>query len=316
MQYWEDVSQVPADWPASVVAIGVFDGVHRGHRELVRTAIGYAARSGMPCVILTFDPSPVEVVGFGDPPTRVSTLRQRVELLEKLGVDAVAVLQFTEEVAQQPAEQFAGSVLSDQLHAGVVVVGDNFRFGHRARGDTTLLSELGRDLGFDVVAVHLMSVDNDHAALSSSVIRGLVAAGDVAAAARCLARPHRVEGEVVRGDGRGSQLGFPTANVDFTPNAAIPGDGVYAGRLVLDPYGPGHQVLPAAISVGTNPTFDGAERRVEAFAYDADDLDLYGRYVALDFVAKIREQQKFADEQELIVAVERDVDHARVLLGG
>jgi len=312
---WDDTTVVPDDWPASVVAIGVFDGVHRGHRELIRHAVDVARVDGMPCVVLTFSPSPAEVLGHGDPPPRLATLKQRLRLIETLGVDSVCVLGFNREVAALSPSQFAGSVLSDQLHAANVIVGENFRFGYKARGDVGLLSILGRDLNFDVEGMHLLRSETLSVPVSSTLIRKLVASGDVAAAARSLVRPHRVEGIVVQGDGRGTGLGIPTANLEPTPYPAFPADGVYAGRIELDPYGDKRESLCAAISVGTNPTFDGVERRVEAYAYDAEGLSLYDQHIAVDFAARIRDQEKFNTPEAMVDAVKLDVVKARALLG-
>ena len=316
MQVWEDVSEVPSDWPASVVTIGAFDGVHKGHRQLIRTAVNRAKVAGLPSLVLTFSPNPAEVVGHGEPPVRISTLQQRLRLISELGPDATAVIKFSEEVAALTPSQFAGSMLSDRLHAALVVIGENFRFGHKARGDVTLLRQLGGPLGFTVEAVHLLRSVSAGQPISSTLIRKYVAEGDVSAASRALVRPHRVEGVVVAGDGRGHELGFPTANVQHTPRAAIPADGIYAGRMVIDPYGPDRESLPAAISIGTNPTFDGVQRRVESFAYDADNLSLYDKHIAVDFVARIRDQERFPDSAALVTAVERDIDHSRAILGG
>lgn len=312
---WDAVEAVPTDWPASVVTIGVFDGVHRGHRELIRTAVQRAAVRGIPAVVLTFWPNPAEVVRPGEPPARLATLDQRLALLAELGADAVLVLPFTHEQAQATPEQFAGRVLSDCLGAAEIVVGENFRFGHRARGDVRLLTEIGQRLAFDVLPLHLLNTNRVGEPVSSTMIRKLVAEGEVAAAARALARPHRVEGVVVRGEGRGAPLGFPTANLAPTPFPAIPADGVYAGRIVVDPYGQ-PEVYSAAISVGTNPTFDDViERRVEAWAYDGGHLDLYDRPIAVDFAAHVRGQQKFDSEESLVAAVNADVVEIRKILG-
>ena len=316
MQIWNDVAEVPDDWPACVVTVGVFDGVHRGHRELIRHAVTRAKVLGVPSAVLTFWPNPAEVVKPGDPPARICTLEQRLSLIEELGVDAALVLSFTEEFAQATPEFFAGSVLSDALAAAEVVVGENFRFGHRARGDVAMLESLGERLAFTVECVHLVTRDEAGTPISSSLIRKEIAAGDIAAASRALARPHRVEGTVVRGAGRGASLGFPTANLALTPFPALPPDGVYAGRLVLDPAGEA-RIVAAAVSVGTNPTFDEViERRVEAWAYDVEGLDLYEQHVALELVDRIRDQEKFASEQKLVDAVAADVLAIRAILGG
>lgn len=316
MQVWDDLGPVPEDWPASVVAIGVFDGVHRGHRELIRTAVQKAAVLGMPAVVLTFSPNPAEVLGHGTPPARLSTLEQRLRLFESLGVSATYVMSFNKEVSALAPSQFAGSFLSDKLHTALVVVGENFRFGYKARGDVTMLASLGESLGFKVDPVYLLKSQSLDQTISSTLIRTLVADGDVATAARALVRPHRMEGVVVRGDGRGRELGFPTANLDPTPNPAYPADGVYAGRILVDPYSEDPKAYCAAISVGTNPTFEGVERRVESWAYDETGLDLYDRNIAVDFVARIRGQEKFSDVAALIKAVEADAEQARTLLGG
>lgn len=315
MLIWNDVDAVPTDWPASVVTIGVFDGVHRGHRELIRTAVQRAAVLGVPSVVLTFWPNPAEILKAGDPPARLATLEQRLELIAELGIDAVLVLPFTPEQALATPEQFAGRILSDCLGAAEVVVGENFRFGHRARGDVRLLAKIGESLAFDVFPLHLLTADRAGEPISSTIIRQLVAEGDVAAASRALARPHRLEGTVVSGDGRGTDLGFPTANLSPTPFPAIPADGVYAGRIVMDPYGDA-EVHSAAISIGTNPTFDDVvDRRIEAWAYDAGDLDLYDKPLAIDFAAKLRDQVRFRSEQELTDAVATDVAAIRQILG-
>lgn len=315
MLIWNDVDAVPMDWPASVVTIGVFDGVHRGHRELIRHAVSRAAVLGVPSVVLTFWPNPAEVLRAGDPPARLATLEQRLALIAELGVDATLVLPFSTELSQATPEQFAGRILSDCLGAAEVVVGQNFRFGHRARGDVRLLEQIGQTLSFNVIPLDLLTTDAAGDPISSTMIRQLVAEGDVAAAARALARPHRVEGTVVSGDGRGATLGFPTANLSMTPFPAVPADGVYAGRIVIDPYGEA-DVHSAAISIGTNPTFDDVvDHRVEAWAYDSGELALYDRPLAIDFAARIRGQVKFRSEDELAAAVADDALAIRQILG-
>jgi riboflavin kinase/FMN adenylyltransferase len=312
---WNDVDAVPTDWPASVVTIGVFDGVHRGHRELIRHAVSRAAVLGVPSVVLTFWPNPAEILRAGDPPARLATLEQRLALIAELGVDATLVLPFSAELSQATPEQFAGRILSDCLGAAEVVVGENFRFGHRARGDVRLLEQIGQTLSFNVIPLNLLTTDAAGDPVSSTMIRQLVAEGDVAAAARALARPHRVEGTVVSGDGRGATLGFPTANLSMTPFPAVPADGVYAGRIVVDPYGEA-EVHSAAISIGTNPTFeDVVDHRVEAWAYDGGELDLYDRPLAIDFAARVRGQVKFRSEDELAAAVAADAVAIRQILG-
>ena len=243
-------------WGRSVVTIGVFDGVHRGHQRIVQRAAGLAAGLGLPVAVVTFDPHPDEVVRPGTHPPFLATARRRAELLAGLGVDAVLLLPFTLEFSRLGPDEFVQAVLVDRLHAARVVVGENFRFGHRAAGDVALLGELGEKYDFTAEGVTLLA--DEGATISSSGIRQRLAAGDVAAAARDLGRPHRVDGVVVRGQHRGRALGFPTANLDTLPHTAIPADGVYAGWLAsLGADGREQEHWPAAISIGTNPTFDG-----------------------------------------------------------
>ncbi len=315
MKIWDDLSEVPNDWPESVVTIGVFDGVHRGHRELIRRAVNRARVLEVPSVVLTFWPNPAEVVKRGDPPARLSTLEQRLRLFAELGVSATLVLPFTPELSQASPEMFAGNIVAEGLRAAEVIVGENFRFGHRARGDVAMMTEVGKRLGINVQGVHLLTADRDGDAISSTLIRRQVAEGQIAAANRALARPHRVEGIVVAGEGRGREMGFPTANLATTPYAAVPADGVYAGRIVVDPYGDA-KVHRAAISVGTNPTFDeDITRRVEAWAYEEDDLELYDVPVAVDFAELIRGQEKFSSTEELVAAVDADVAKIKTVMG-
>lgn len=313
MQRWQGLDDVPADQVRSVVSIGVFDGVHRGHRAIISRAVQRARTIGAPTVVLTFDPHPSEVVRPGTHPPLLSTIDQRCALLAELGVDAVCVLAFTHDLAALSPEAFVEDVIVARFRAAAVVVGANFRFGHRAAGDTETLAELGAVHGFVVDAEPLVA--GDGGVWSSTYVRGLVGAGDVASARASLGRPHRVEGSVVHGDKRGRGLGYPTANLATTPHAAIPSDGVYAAHVVVAPYTSLEQSFPAAISVGTNPTFDGVERRVEAYVLDRDDLELYGAHVAIDFVARIRGQEKFDDIAALVARMAVDVDEARRLVG-
>ncbi len=313
MYRWQGLHDIPADWGRSVVTIGVFDGVHRGHRLIVARAAEIATGLGLPLVVVTFDPHPDEVVRPGSHPPLLCTPRYRAELLGTLGADAVCVLPFTYEFSQLPAEEFVRTVLVDGLHAAAVVIGENFRFGHKAAGNVALLGELGEKYEFSAEGVPLLA--DDGGTVTSSRIRDLLAAGEVAAAARQLCRPHRVEGIVVRGHQRGRALGFPTANAEPPPYTATPADGVYAGWLAsLDTDGSEVERWPAAISVGTNPTFDETERTVEAYALDRDDLDLYGVHVAIEFADLIRGQARFGSVGELIAQMRQDVDAAREML--
>jgi riboflavin kinase/FMN adenylyltransferase len=310
---WQGLQNVPANWGRSVVTIGVFDGVHRGHRLIVARAVDLAATMGLPLVVVTFDPHPDEVVRPGSHPPLLCTPRFRMQLLGKVGADAVCMLPFTREFSQLPAEEFVRTVLVDGLHAAAVVIGENFRFGHKAAGNVTLLAELGEKYEFTAEGVTLLT--DEGVTISSSQIRDLLAVGEVEAAARELCRPHRVEGVVVRGQQRGRALGFPTANAEPPPNTAIPADGIYAGWLAsLDTEGTELERWPAAISVGTNPTFDGSDRTVEAYALDRDDLDLYGVHVAVEFAERIRGQVRFDSVDDLVTQMHQDVVAARQIL--
>jgi len=313
MQRWHGLHDVPAQWGRSVVTIGEFDGVHRGHQRIVSRARTAAAELGLPVVVVTFDPHPDEVVRPGSHPPLLCTAPRRSQLLADLGVDAVCVLPFTLEFSRLGPDEFVRAVLVERLHAARVVVGDDFRFGHKAAGDVALLAELGEKYDFTAEGVPLLTENG--VKISSTGIRAMLAAGDVAGAAHDLGRPHRVEGVVVRGQQRGRALGFPTANLETLPHTAIPADGVYAGWLSsLNSAGAETQRWPAAISVGTNPTFDGRFRTVEAYALDRDDLDLYGTHVALDFVARLRATLKFSSVDDLVAQMHLDVDDARRLL--
>ncbi|MFI1522589.1 bifunctional riboflavin kinase/FAD synthetase [Kitasatospora cineracea] len=310
MQRWHGLEEIPGDWGRSVVTIGSFDGVHRGHQLIVNRVVELAGELGAKSVVVTFDPHPSEVVRPGTHPPLLAPQPRRAELVEQLGVDAVLVLPFTAEFSQESPEYFVRSVLVDALHAKAVVEGPNFRFGHRAAGNVELLAELGRadDFTVEVVDLQVRGAAGDGEPFSSSLCRRLVAAGDMAGVAEILGRPHRVEGEVVRGAQRGRELGYPTANVDTVPYSAIPADGVYAGWLTAD-----GETMPAAISVGTNPTFDGTARTVEAYAIDRVGLDLYGQHVAVDFLAWLRGMEKFDSIDALLERMAEDVKRAREL---
>jgi riboflavin kinase / FMN adenylyltransferase len=307
VQRWRGLDDVPPGWGPSTVTIGVFDGVHRGHRAIIERAVARARERGTRSVVVTFDPHPSEIVRPGTQPAVLTTLARRAELVEELGVDALLVLPFTPELSRLDPAGFVTKVLVDRLNAADVVVGENFRFGHRAAGTIDTLRELGTAAGFTAEGVGLVGSGKP---VSSTRVRDAVAGGDVAAATELLGRPHRVEGVVVHGDHRGRELGFPTANLAAPPLTAVPADGVYAGWLVR---GTGER-LPTAISVGTNPTFDGAVRRVEAYVLDRTDLDLYDEHVALDLVARLRPTLRFDGVAALVEQMSRDVEQVRGVL--
>ncbi|MET9549737.1 bifunctional riboflavin kinase/FAD synthetase [Streptomyces sp. NPDC006627] len=311
MQRWRGLEDIPQDWGRSVVTIGSYDGVHRGHQLIIGRAVERARQLGVPAVVVTFDPHPSEVVRPGSHPPLLAPHHRRAELMAGLGVDAVLILPFTTEFSKLSPADFVVKVLVDKLHARVVVEGPNFRFGHKAAGNVDLLAELGRtyDYEVDVIDLYVTGEAGGGRPFSSTLTRSLVAEGDMAGAAEILGRPHRVEGVVVRGAQRGRELGFPTANVETLPHTAIPADGVYAGWLHVE-----GEAMPAAISVGTNPQFDGTERTVEAYAIDRVGLDLYGLHVAVDFLAFVRGQAKFDSVEALLVAIADDVKRCRALI--
>jgi len=309
---WYGLDEVPADWGPCVVTIGVFDGVHRGHQGIVERAAEAGRELGLPVVAITFDPHPDEVVRPGSHPPFLCSARRRAELLAGLGADAVCVLPFTLEFSRLDPDEFVRTVLVERLHAALVVVGEDFRFGHKAAGDVALLAKLGEKYDFSTEGLPLLG--DDGAPISSTSIRHLLEEGDVAAAAEALGRPHRVEGVVVRGHQRGRALGFPTANLETPPHTAIPADGIYAGWLAsLDEDGRETERWPAAISIGTNPTFGEGERSVEAYALDRTDLDLYGMHAAIDFTARLRGTLRFDSVDALVEQMRRDVEQAREL---
>ena len=289
-----------------MVTIGVFDGVHRGHAQLIGQAVRRARELSVPCVLMTFDPHPSEVIRPGSHPAQLTTLRRRAELVEQLGVDVFFVLPFTVELSRMPADEFVHEVLVERLHVAEAVVGDNFTFGHKALGNVELLRALGQRFGFTAGGVELLSQGG--LTFSSTYIRSCIDAGDVAAAATALGRPHRVEGIVVRGDQRGRSMGYPTANLSTPRHTAIPADGVYACHFVHR-----GRTLAAAGSIGTNPTFSGRERRVEAFVLDVDE-DFYGEQVALDFVDRLRGMWRFDTTDKLVSQIEDDVARTREVL--
>jgi riboflavin kinase / FMN adenylyltransferase len=311
VRIWRSLDDVPGDLGRTVVVIGNFDGVHLGHRHVVRRARELADRDGLSVVAVTFDPHPMAVLRPEHAPLTLTDVDRRCLLLAQAGVDDVFVIPFSGEIAAWTPLEFIDRVLVDGLHAAHVVVGANFRFGARAAGDVATLVEAGRERDFDAEGIAL---DGGPQVWSSTYVRTCLAAGDVEGAAEALGRPYSVVGHVVEGDHRGRELGYPTANVP-PQGRAVPADGVYAGWLVrLDE--PGSTPLPAAISVGTNPTFDGErERRVEAYVLDRTDLELYGEPVEISFVSRIRGMVKFEGVDALIETMADDVVRTRELLG-
>ncbi|MEI7655936.1 MAG: bifunctional riboflavin kinase/FAD synthetase [Actinomycetes bacterium] len=295
----------------TVVAIGVFDGVHRGHHALVNEARLRAQVLGASVVAVTFDPHPAAVLAPERSPLLLTTLAQRIELLHEAGCDSVQVQEFTSQFAHKSPEQFVDEVLVP-LEPKAIIVGENFRFGYRASGDVRTLADLGETRGFEVQVAALRT--EELMVVSSTRIRSLVVAGQVGQAADLLGRPHRLDGTVVHGDKRGREIGYPTANLQWAAEYAVPEDGVYAGRLILRP-GIDEQVFSAAVSVGTNPHFGGVTRRVETYVMDApEDFDIYGESVGVEFIERIRGQVALESLEELLTLMAADVAYARQAL--
>ena len=288
-----------------VVVIGVFDGVHKGHQELLTRAKEIA--DGREIIALTFDPHPTTVFAPDRAPSMLTTLPDRVELLKIHGADQVAVMKFNEKFAAMSAEDFVKNVLVDQLHASTVIVGKNFTYGHKAAGNVDSLIKSATTYNFTVDAQELNS-DNGEV-ISSSRIRTLIHEGNVEDARLLLGRPHRLDGVVVHGEKRGRQIGYPTANLGKIEGQTIPADGVYAGWLTV-----GINFWPAAISIGTNPTFEGERgRQVEAYALDQEGLELYDKNASIEFGWRLRPTLKFDGLEPLLAQMKIDCDQARKL---
>lgn len=326
---WNDLRAVPGGYGPSVVTIGNFDGVHLGHQAVLRQVVARARRDGATAVAVTFDPHPLAVLYPDRAPEPLGTLDHRLELMAATGLAGVLVMEFTLELASWSPERFVREVLVETLGACAVVVGRDMRFGHRNTGDVSTLRELGQQYGFTVELIEDLGGQDDaehpggqvdgHRSgrrWSSTWVRELIAAGDVDRAAEVLGHPHRVTGVVVHGDHRGRELGYPTANLSPDAVGVVPQDGVYAGWLLrLDPAGTGEsERLPAAISIGTNPTFDGASRRVEAYVLDRDDLDLYGTTVGVEFTVRLRPTLRFDGVDALIRQMKVDVEQCHQVL--
>ncbi|TFB92832.1 MULTISPECIES: bifunctional riboflavin kinase/FAD synthetase [Cryobacterium] len=308
MKIIRGLNRIPADWPASAVSIGKFDGVHAGHRAVIAELKALADAEGLASVVATFDRHPLALLAPPECPQALISTEQKLNLLGETGVDAVLVLEFNEALAALPAEEFIDSVLVKGLHAKHVLVGRDFRFGARAAGDVHLLQRLGAADGFDVRLIDDVKPDSIRR-VSSTWIRELLAHGDVLAATGLLGHVPTVRGEVVHGAARGRELGFPTANLSPESEGLIPADGVYAGWLT-----DAGVRYPAAISVGNNPTFDGvAQKQVEAYVLDRE-IDLYDHVVDVSFVDRIRGMVAFTGIEPLIVQMRDDVERVRHLL--
>jgi riboflavin kinase/FMN adenylyltransferase len=286
----------------SVVVIGVFDGVHKGHQDVLNRAKALAGDEKI--IALTFDPHPASIFAPDRAPTMLTILTDRIELLKIHNADQVAVIKFTSEFATMSPEDFVNKILIEQLHASTVIVGANFTYGHKAAGNVTTLAA---HTEFETIALDL--TPNDGEVVSSTRIRKLIAAGNVEKARELLTRPHRLDGIVVHGEKRGREIGYPTANLGDLDNQCIPSDGVYAGWLTV-----GIDRWPAAISIGTNPTFAGVRgRQVEAYALDQTDLDLYSKRATIEFGWRLRDTLAFDGLEPLLVQMAKDCAKAREL---
>jgi riboflavin kinase / FMN adenylyltransferase len=324
VQLWRDLADVPADFGPSYVTIGNFDGVHRGHQTVLTRMCADARASGARAVAVTFTPHPLQVHRPGAAPELLAGDEDKLELLAETGLDAVLLLDYTLGFARQTPLEFVERYLVDGLRARTVVVGRDVRFGWGNAGDLATMVDLGARFGFDVEVIADVTPDGRgsdpaHRRWSSTWVRELLDAGDVAAAATVLGRPHRLRGTVVHGDARGRDLGFPTANLGRDTAGMVPADGVYAGWLRVTRTADGSVVrggerLPAAVSIGTNPTFDGQERRVEAYVLDRDDLELYDAQVVLELVDRLRPTLRFESVDELLATMHDDVERARAVL--
>jgi len=318
MRVWNSLDEVPTDLPRTVVTLGNFDGVHRGHREVLRRVVELARARGALAVAVTFTPHPRAVHQPEVPHVDIISPEQRVVLLEEAGLDAVLLQRYTLEFADQSPEEFVRGMLVHGLHAAVVVVGHDVRFGRGNTGDVAEMVRLGARYGFEVEAVEEFPAEHGaepERRCSSTWVREALAAGDVAQAAAVLGRHHVLAGEVVHGFARGRELGFPTANLETDVQGMIPADGVYAG-WVHDAHG---GVWPAAISIGSNPTFEDVSRVVEAHVIDrhderVEDFDLYGQHIEVEFVARLRGMVAYEGVEKLVAQITQDVDEARAIL--
>lgn len=318
MDIWQGLQDIPQDFQESVVTIGVFDGVHRGHQKLIDAATTLGHELGAPSVLLTFNPHPLAILRPDRMPPMLGTVKERADLAAALGVDHMLALSFNVDMARLSPEEFFVQILVQTLHAKAVVVGENFSFGHKAAGTTQTLRELGEKYQVKIQIVELLAEDGT--VLCSTLIRQCLANGEIAEANHILGRRYSLKGEVARGAGRGGrELGFPTANLYFPLSTALPADGVYAGWVKVVSSAPidGDMVqgvrYPAAISVGLNPTFDDARRSVESFVLDRD-ADLYGHTIIVEFVSRIRGMEKFTSVEQLLEAIADDVEQTRTIL--
>ncbi|MEE6272691.1 bifunctional riboflavin kinase/FAD synthetase [Georgenia wangjunii] len=315
MQVWRGTAEVPEDLERTFVTIGNFDGVHRGHRAVLAELVAEARAAGAPAVVVTFDPHPAQVHRPDEAPPLLTGLVDRLELLAQTGVDAVLVLSYTLDFARATPEEFVLAYLVGALRARGVVIGADTRFGWQNAGDRRTMAELGARHGFTVRVVDDVAGDDAPQRWSSSWVRELLTVGDVAGAAQVLGRPHRIRGVVVHGEARGRELGYPTANLDPAASGAVPADGVYAGWLLRAGTDGVPERLPAAVSIGVNPTFDGVVRQVEAYVLGRTDLELYGEEVVVELVQRLRPTVRFDGVDALVAQMADDTAETARILG-
>jgi len=304
MRVLRSLSQIPREPAGRALALGTFDGVHLGHREVIGSALGRARERGLVAAVVTFDPHPLEVLRPDRPPRLLTTIERKIELVSALGLDELVAIPFTAELSRQTAEEFCDQVLVATLGARSVSVGANFHFGHNAAGDADLLRSRPQ---FDTDVIELVAHDGE--SISSSRIRALVDAGDVAAAARLLGAPYALAGTVKQGDRRGRELGMPTANLDVPEQQLLPAPGIYAATAAGESL---EGELPAAVSIGVRPTFGGGELLVEAHLIGFEG-DLYGRRLRLEFLERLRDEERFESAEDLVEQMRKDVAQAQAV---
>jgi len=302
---YRSLAEVPRDFGPCAITIGNFDGVHLGHREILRRVVAIARKNGWKPAAVTFDPHPTKLVAPAEAPHLLTTPDQRARIMEQLGIEEVAIVPFTREVASLAPEEFVRELLIEKLSARAVVVGDNFRFGHRAAGDVQTLEELGTKYGFETDIVE--AVVWRHRIISSTAIRRLIAAGEVSVACRMLGRPYSVEGTVVNGEGRGSKQTVPTLNLD-TKAEVLPKTGVYVTRT--REHGTAKE-WPSITNVGYRPTFNGKGLTIETYLLSS----IHGappQVISVEFLRWVREERKFESPERLKSQILRDVERAQV----
>src|SRR5688572_26045412 len=300
MRVHRSLDDVPAEASGRAVALGTFDGVHRGHRRVIGSAVGRARERGLVATVATFEPHPLRILRPDQPPQLLTTLDRKIELVSELGADELVAIPFTSELARQSAEDFSAKVLAAALGARSVSIGTNFRFGHGAAGDAAVLRSRPE---FETDVVELAELGGD--SISSSRIRSLLAEGDVTGAAALLGAPHTIAGPVVEGDRRGRELNMPTANIEPPTDVILPAKGVYAALATAN-----GERRPAAVNIGVRPTFETeGDLLVEAHLIGFDG-DLYGRTLGLAFLERLRDEVRFESAAELVEQMQKDVQQA------